>query len=125
MKSQNLLPLLLGGALLKISAFSTDFTNYVKPGARPLLIAAGAVLVILAVATLIEERRKSTLTARQALLAHANWVKGQQAELAANPYYYGAAPAYEKIVVRVIPDANARVAMSLVGATTTTSHHVS
>ncbi|MEQ4721048.1 ABC transporter substrate-binding protein [Nonomuraea sp. B19D2] len=39
-----------------------------------------------------------------------NWVKGQQAELAANPHYYGAAPAYKKIVVRVIPDANARVA---------------
>ncbi|MEU6719540.1 ABC transporter substrate-binding protein [Nonomuraea sp. NPDC046802] len=39
-----------------------------------------------------------------------NWVKGQQAELAANPHYYGPAPAYKKIVVRVIPDANARVA---------------
>ncbi|MEV0228281.1 ABC transporter substrate-binding protein [Nonomuraea sp. NPDC050786] len=39
-----------------------------------------------------------------------SWVKGQQAELAANPYYYGPAPAYNKIVVRVIPDANARVA---------------
>ncbi|MEQ4721047.1 TIGR03943 family protein [Nonomuraea sp. B19D2] len=74
MKSQSLLLLLLGGALLKISAFSTDFTNYVKPGFRPLLIAAGAVLVILAVATLIKERRMSVLTARQARqarLAHA------------------------------------------------------
>ncbi|MFG1710892.1 ABC transporter substrate-binding protein [Nonomuraea sp. M3C6] len=39
-----------------------------------------------------------------------SWVKGQQAELAANPHYYGAAPAYKKIVVKVIPDANARVA---------------
>ncbi|MBE1584182.1 ABC transporter substrate-binding protein [Nonomuraea angiospora] len=39
-----------------------------------------------------------------------NWVKGQRAELAVNPHYYGTAPAYRKIVVRVIPDANARVA---------------
>ncbi|MFB4278600.1 ABC transporter substrate-binding protein [Nonomuraea sp. MTCD27] len=38
------------------------------------------------------------------------WAKGQRAVLAANPHYYGAAPAYDKIVVRVIPDANARVA---------------
>ncbi|MDX3100176.1 hypothetical protein [Nonomuraea angiospora] len=35
------------------------------------LIAAGAALVILAVATLIEERRKSTRTTRQARLTHA------------------------------------------------------
>ncbi|MBB5781609.1 ABC transporter substrate-binding protein [Nonomuraea jabiensis] len=39
-----------------------------------------------------------------------DWTKGQQAVLAANPHYYGPAPAYKKIVVRVIPDANARVA---------------
>ncbi|WP_433428372.1 TIGR03943 family putative permease subunit [Nonomuraea sp. CA-141351] len=71
MKSQSLLLLLLGGALLKISAFSTDFTNYVKPGFRPLLVAAGAALVILAVATLIEERRKSIRSTRQARLTHA------------------------------------------------------
>ncbi|MFI7637386.1 TIGR03943 family putative permease subunit [Nonomuraea sp. NPDC049400] len=71
MKSQSLLLLLLGGALLKISAFSTDFTNYVKPGFRPLLIAAGAVLVILAAATLIKERRESIRATRQARLAHA------------------------------------------------------
>ncbi|MBB6349969.1 ABC transporter substrate-binding protein [Nonomuraea muscovyensis] len=38
------------------------------------------------------------------------WTKGQQAVLAANPHYHGAAPAYERIVVKVIPDANARVA---------------
>ncbi|MFI6742449.1 TIGR03943 family putative permease subunit [Nonomuraea sp. NPDC050451] len=68
---KSLLLLLLGGALLKISAFSTDFTNYVKPGFRPLLIAAGAVLVILAVATPIEERRKSIRSTRQARLTHA------------------------------------------------------
>ncbi|UBU09232.1 ABC transporter substrate-binding protein [Nonomuraea gerenzanensis] len=40
----------------------------------------------------------------------ASWTKGQQAVLAANPHYHGTAPAYDTIVVRVIPDANARVA---------------
>jgi peptide/nickel transport system substrate-binding protein len=40
----------------------------------------------------------------------ADWVKGQRAVLAANPHYYDVAPAYDKIVIRVIPDANARVA---------------
>jgi peptide/nickel transport system substrate-binding protein len=39
-----------------------------------------------------------------------DWVKGQRAVLAANPHHHGAAPAYEKIEIRVIPDANARVA---------------
>jgi peptide/nickel transport system substrate-binding protein len=39
-----------------------------------------------------------------------DWVKGQRAVLTANPYHHGAAPAYDKIEVRVIPDANARVA---------------
>ncbi|SEG82242.1 peptide/nickel transport system substrate-binding protein [Nonomuraea solani] len=39
-----------------------------------------------------------------------DWAKGRQAVLAANPRYHGTAPAYDKIVVRVIPDANARVA---------------
>ncbi|NRQ39764.1 ABC transporter substrate-binding protein [Nonomuraea sp. NN258] len=40
----------------------------------------------------------------------AEWAKGQRAVLAANPRYRGPAPAYRKIVVKVIPDANARVA---------------
>ncbi|GAA3642853.1 ABC transporter substrate-binding protein [Nonomuraea antimicrobica] len=40
----------------------------------------------------------------------AEWVKGQRAVLTANPHYHGAAPAYRRIEVRVIPDANARVA---------------
>ncbi|MEV0384780.1 ABC transporter substrate-binding protein [Nonomuraea sp. NPDC050643] len=39
-----------------------------------------------------------------------DWVKGQRAVLAANPHHHGGAPAYETVEVRVIPDANARVA---------------
>ncbi|MET8384310.1 ABC transporter substrate-binding protein [Streptosporangium canum] len=40
----------------------------------------------------------------------ASWSKGQQVELAANPGYWGGKPAFDRIVVRTIPDANARVA---------------
>ncbi|MBG0823682.1 TIGR03943 family protein [Planomonospora sp. ID91781] len=69
--TQNLLILLLGGALLKISVFSADFANYVKPGFRPLLIAAGAMLVALAVAALVFDRRRSTNAARQRELLRA------------------------------------------------------
>jgi hypothetical protein len=39
--------LLLGGALLKISAFLAVYANYVKPGFRPVLIATGAVLIVM------------------------------------------------------------------------------
>nr|SBP00045.1 periplasmic dipeptide transport protein precursor [Nonomuraea gerenzanensis] len=38
----------------------------------------------------------------------ASWSKGQQAVLTANPHSYGAAADYDTIVVRAIPDANAR-----------------
>lgn len=56
--SQNLVLMLLGGALLRISAFSTTYVNYVKPGFRPFLIAAGAVLFVLGVAGLVQVWRK-------------------------------------------------------------------
>ncbi|GAA2684139.1 TIGR03943 family protein [Nonomuraea recticatena] len=55
--SQNLVLMLLGGALLRISAFSTTYVNYVKPGFRPFLIAAG--LVIFAIGLLGLVRRSA------------------------------------------------------------------
>ncbi|TDE56551.1 TIGR03943 family protein [Nonomuraea mesophila] len=70
-QTQGALLLILGAVLLTVSAFSTMYLNYVKPGFRPFLIAAGAVLVVVAVATLVEERRRSVLAGRQALLANA------------------------------------------------------
>jgi uncharacterized repeat protein (TIGR03943 family) len=68
--TQNLLLLLLGGALLKISVFSADFANYVKPGFRPLLIAAGAALVLLIVAIVALDRRTRRSIAHQTELLH-------------------------------------------------------
>jgi uncharacterized repeat protein (TIGR03943 family) len=48
---QGVLLLLVGGALLKIAIAGT-YLRYVKPSAQPLLIAAGAVLVIVAAVSL-------------------------------------------------------------------------
>jgi uncharacterized repeat protein (TIGR03943 family) len=56
--SRGLLLLLLGGAALRISAFSTTYLNYVKPGFRPLLIAAGVVVCGLGVVGIVRERRE-------------------------------------------------------------------
>ncbi|TMR24772.1 TIGR03943 family protein [Nonomuraea turkmeniaca] len=69
--TQNLLLLLLGGALLKISAFSADFANYVKPGFRPLVIAAGVVLVVLAAAALALDHHRCRSATRQKELLRA------------------------------------------------------
>ncbi|MFD0656923.1 hypothetical protein [Thermocatellispora tengchongensis] len=65
--SQSLVLMLLGGTVLRISAFSTTYLNYVKPGFRPFLIAAGAVLVVLGVVGLIRDwRRPADTTASTA-----------------------------------------------------------
>lgn len=56
--SQNLVLLLLGGALLRISAFSTTYVNYVKPGFRPFLIAAGVAVFAVGVIGLVQAWRK-------------------------------------------------------------------
>ncbi|MFF3444924.1 TIGR03943 family putative permease subunit [Streptosporangium sp. NPDC002721] len=55
--TQNLVLTLLGCAVLRISAFSTTYLNYVKPGFRPFLIGAGAVLVILGLIGLFQASR--------------------------------------------------------------------
>ncbi|HUR09094.1 MAG TPA: DUF1980 domain-containing protein, partial [Nonomuraea sp.] len=56
-QTQSLTLLILGGALLDISAFSGTYVNYVKPGFRPLLIGAGAALVGLALVALVRQWR--------------------------------------------------------------------
>jgi uncharacterized repeat protein (TIGR03943 family) len=57
--SQNLVLILLGGLMLGISAFSTEYVNYVKPGFRPFLIAAGVIVTLIGVAGLVQELRGS------------------------------------------------------------------
>jgi uncharacterized repeat protein (TIGR03943 family) len=53
-EARSVLLLLFGGALLRIS-LSDVYLRYVKAGVRPLLIAAGAVLVVIALVTLFRE----------------------------------------------------------------------
>ncbi|GIF77248.1 TIGR03943 family putative permease subunit [Asanoa siamensis] len=56
-QAQGVVLLLLGGAVLKASL--TDvYLRYVKEGLRPFLIAAGAVLVVTAVMTLVHDLRQ-------------------------------------------------------------------
>ncbi|RJL32230.1 TIGR03943 family putative permease subunit [Bailinhaonella thermotolerans] len=54
--SQNLLVTLLGGAVLWVSLFTTSYLNYVKPGFRWFLVAAGVVLVVLGVVGILRDR---------------------------------------------------------------------
>lgn len=55
-ETQNVLLVLLGGALLKIS-FTGDYLRYVKPGHLWLLIAGGSVMVLLAAVSIVRELR--------------------------------------------------------------------
>jgi uncharacterized repeat protein (TIGR03943 family) len=56
-ETQNILLILLGGALLKIS-FSGLYLNYVKKSLLPLLIAGGAVMIALALFAIIRDIRR-------------------------------------------------------------------
>ena len=56
-ETQNILLVLLGGALLKIS-FSGLYLNYVKKSLLPLLIAGGAVMIALALVAIIQDIRR-------------------------------------------------------------------
>jgi uncharacterized repeat protein (TIGR03943 family) len=53
-ETQNILLVLLGGALLKIS-FTGTFLRYVKPSHKWLLVAAGAIMVGLALVSIVRE----------------------------------------------------------------------
>jgi uncharacterized repeat protein (TIGR03943 family) len=65
--TQNLILTLLGCAVLRISAFSATYLNYVKPGFRPFLIGAGAVLVLLGVIGLFRVTRARETAARESV----------------------------------------------------------
>ena len=53
-ETQNILLVLLGGALLKIS-FTGTYLRYVKPSHQWLLIAGGAVMILLAAVSIVRE----------------------------------------------------------------------
>ena len=55
-ETQNILLILLGGALLKLS-FTDMYLRYVKAGLQPLLIAAGAVMILLAGLAIVRDLR--------------------------------------------------------------------
>ncbi|WP_034385647.1 TIGR03943 family putative permease subunit [Herbidospora cretacea] len=55
--TQSMILILLGGAVLRITTVSTTYLNYVKPGFRPFLIAAGVVVLVLGVIGLVQEWR--------------------------------------------------------------------
>lgn len=55
--TQGLVITLVGGAALRISLFSTTYTNYVKPGFRPYLVAAGICMVVLGAIRVLGEWR--------------------------------------------------------------------
>ncbi|MDH2425710.1 TIGR03943 family protein [Sphaerisporangium sp. TRM90804] len=74
--AQSLVLTLLGGALLRISALSTTYLNYVKPGFRPLLIAAGLVVFLLGVMGLVQEWRRPFVPDRRPP-EHGPWADGR------------------------------------------------
>lgn len=55
-QAQGWLLVVLGATLLSVSAFSTMYANYVRPGFRPALIGTGAVLVTLGLLTALRPR---------------------------------------------------------------------
>jgi uncharacterized repeat protein (TIGR03943 family) len=57
-ETQNILLILLGGALLKLS-FTDMYLRYVKAGLQPLLIAAGATMILLAMVAIARDLKNA------------------------------------------------------------------
>ncbi|MFC4587838.1 TIGR03943 family putative permease subunit [Sphaerisporangium corydalis] len=56
--TQSIILTLLGGAVLRVSALSSLYVNYVRPGFRVPLVAAGVVVLALGVLGLVQEWRR-------------------------------------------------------------------
>jgi uncharacterized repeat protein (TIGR03943 family) len=56
-ETQNVLLVLVGGALLKIALVGGTYLRYVKPSVQPWLIASGAVMIVLAAVAIIGDIR--------------------------------------------------------------------
>lgn len=54
-QAQGAVLLILGATVLSVSAFSTTYLNYVRPGFRPPLVAAGTVLVLLGLLSVVAD----------------------------------------------------------------------
>ncbi|MFC0547559.1 TIGR03943 family putative permease subunit [Kutzneria chonburiensis] len=85
-ETQNILLVLLGGALLKI-ALNGTYLNYVKPGLQPWLIVSGTVMVVLAGVAIATD----ILKARRA--AHASEIASTDSDLASSGAAAGVAVA--------------------------------
>lgn len=72
-ETQNVLLLLLGGALLKI-AVTGDYLRYVKAAHQPWLIGAGAVMVLLAVVAIVRDLRGAARHAGHDHSARSAWL---------------------------------------------------
>ena len=74
-EAQNVLLVLVGGAVVRISADDT-FLRYVKEWMRPGLLASGAVLVAIGLVSLWRERPLATSTAKHTVPASAHSGQG-------------------------------------------------
>jgi len=79
-ETQNVLLILLGGALVKI-ALNGDYLRYVKPAQQPWIIAGGAVMLILGAAAIVRD----VLTARAVAKAGHGVYDDPADEIPANP----------------------------------------
>ncbi|OPG12570.1 TIGR03943 family protein [Microbispora sp. GKU 823] len=75
--SQSLVLTLLGGVVLWITALTESYLNYVKPGFRPFLLAAGVVVLALGIIGLVQEWRRPYANAHD---EHVHEGPGEHAE---------------------------------------------
>lgn len=72
-EAQNILLLLLGGALLKI-AVTGDYLRYVKPAQQPWLLTAGGVTVVLAALSLVRDLVPTHHAAKPSAHGRGSWL---------------------------------------------------
>ncbi|NIH81583.1 TIGR03943 family putative permease subunit [Amycolatopsis viridis] len=83
-ETQNVLLVLLGGALLKIG-INGDYLRYVKPAQHPWVIAGGAVILLLGVVAIVRDVLAARQTRAAVPAAHGHHHAGRSAWLLAVP----------------------------------------
>lgn len=100
-ETQNVLLILLGGALVKI-AINGDYLRYVKPAQQPWIIAGGVVMLLLGVVAIVADLLRTRSAANSAAQAGPDVVvAGHQPSEAADGQGYGTPEAQEPRVVAV------------------------